>query len=53
MAGPDRIGGDAGQHTLMRTAGRFSRRIRGYAKAQSIPVVHCPAEERKHELVEE
>jgi hypothetical protein len=38
---------------LMRTAGRFSRRIRGYAKAQSIPVVHCPAEERKHELVEE
>jgi hypothetical protein len=46
-----RIGRDAGQHTPMRMAGRFSRRIRGYAKAQSIPVVHCPAEE--HELVEE
>jgi hypothetical protein len=34
-------------------AGRFSRRIRGYAKANDIPVVDCPAGERKHELAEE
>jgi hypothetical protein len=38
---------------LMRLAGRFSRRIRGYAKANRIPVVDCPAGERKHELAEE
>jgi hypothetical protein len=38
---------------LMRLAGRFSRRIHGYAKANGIPVVHCPAGERKHELAEE
>jgi hypothetical protein len=38
---------------LMRMAGRFSRRIRGYAKANGIPVVDCPAGERKHELAEE
>jgi hypothetical protein len=37
----------------MRLAGRFSRRIRGYAKANGIPVVDCPAGERKHELAEE
>ena len=28
---------------LMRLAGRFSRRIRGYAKANGIPVMDCPA----------
>src|ERR1700738_4038442 len=38
---------------LMRLAGRFSRRIHGYAKANGIPVVHCPAGERKHEFAEE
>src|SRR5260370_42573196 len=38
---------------LMRMAGRFSRRIRGYAKAKGIPVVDCPAGERKHDLAEE
>ncbi len=38
---------------VMRMAGRFSRRIHGYAKANGIPVVHCPAGERKHELAEE
>ena len=37
---------------LMRLAGRFSRRIRGYAKAHCIPVIDCPAGERKHELAE-
>ena len=38
---------------LMRLAGRFSRRIRGYAKANGIPVVDCRAGERKHDLAEE
>jgi hypothetical protein len=38
---------------LMRMAGRFSRRVGGYAKAKGIPVVDCPAGERKHELAEE
>src|ERR1035438_6930198 len=38
---------------LMRMAGRFSRRIRGYAKANGIPVVDCPVGERKHDLAEE
>jgi hypothetical protein len=38
---------------LMRLAGRFSRRLRGYAKAHNIPVVDCPAGERKHDLAEE
>src|SRR5271165_1175593 len=35
---------------LMRLAGRFSRRARGYAKAHGIPVVDCAAGERKHDL---
>jgi hypothetical protein len=38
---------------LMRMAGRFSRRIHGYAKAEGIPLVHCQAGEHKHELAEE
>ena len=38
---------------LMRLAGRFSRRIRGYAKADDIPVIDCSAGQRKHELAEE
>src|SRR5205085_1158300 len=37
---------------LMRLAGRFSRRIRGYAKAHDIPVIDCSAGQRKHELAE-
>src|SRR5260370_41584319 len=37
---------------LMRLAGRFSRRIRGYAKAHDIAVIDCPARQRKHELAE-
>lgn len=32
---------------LMRLAGRFSRRLRAYAKAKGIPVVDCPVGERK------
>ena len=38
---------------LMRMAGRFSRRIRGYAKARQIPVIDCRRGERKHDVAEE
>ena len=38
---------------LMRMAGRFSRRVRGYAKAHGIPVIDCSAGQRKHDLAEE
>jgi hypothetical protein len=38
---------------LMRMGGRFSRRLHRYAKAEGIPLVHCQAGERKHELAEE
>jgi hypothetical protein len=38
---------------LMRMAGRFSRRVRGYAKAHAIPVIDCSAGQRKHDLAEE
>jgi hypothetical protein len=37
---------------LMRMAGRFSRRVRAYAKAHGIPVIDCVVGERKHELAE-
>ena len=37
----------------MRMAGRFSRRIRAYAKAHDIPVVDCSVGERKHDLAQE
>jgi hypothetical protein len=37
----------------MRMAGRFSRRVRGYAKAHDIPVVDGSAGQRKHDLAEE
>ena len=37
---------------LMRMAGRFSRRLRAFAKARGIPVVECKRGERKHELAE-
>jgi hypothetical protein len=38
---------------LMRLAGRFSRRVRAYAKAHQIPVMDCGAGERKHNMAEE
>jgi hypothetical protein len=37
----------------MRMADRFSRRIRGYAKANGIPVVDCGVGERKHDIAEQ
>ena len=33
---------------LMRLAGRFSRRVRGWAKKNNIPIIYCKAGERKH-----
>jgi hypothetical protein len=38
---------------LMRMAGRFSRRVRAWAKANGVPVVDCKAGERKHLIAEE
>src|SRR5271156_594451 len=38
---------------LMRLAGRFSRRLRGYAKAHHIPIIDCVAGERKHDVADE
>ena len=38
---------------LMRLAGRFSRRVRGYAKAHDIPVVDCVAGESKHDVADD
>lgn len=38
---------------LMRMAGRFSRRVRAFAKAHGIPVIDCEKGERKHEIAEE
>lgn len=48
-------GSDAGLDNahLMRMAGRFSRRVRAYAKEHGIPVVDCGVGERKHELAEQ
>jgi hypothetical protein len=37
---------------LMCMAGRFSRRVRAYAKAHGIPLIDCSVHERKHELAE-
>ena len=38
---------------LMRLAGRFSRRVRGWAKKNGIPVIYCKAGERKHLIADE
>lgn len=38
---------------LMRLAGRFSRRVRAWAKAKGIPVIDCKSGERKHRIAEE
>lgn len=44
---------DLDDNHLMRMAGRFSRRLRAWAKANHVPVVYCAAGERKHEIAEE
>jgi hypothetical protein len=38
---------------LMRLAGRFSRRVRAWGKANGVPVLDCGRGERKHEIAEE
>jgi hypothetical protein len=38
---------------LMRLAGRFSRRIRGFAKAHHITVIDCRRGERKHDIAQD
>jgi hypothetical protein len=38
---------------LMRLAGRFSRRVRAWAKSNAVPVIDCTRDERKHEIAEE
>lgn len=38
---------------LMRLAGRFARRVRGWAKANGVPVIDCKAGERKHLIAQE
>ncbi len=38
---------------LMRLAGRFSRRLRAYARAHGIPIIDCAVGERKHDIAEE
>src|SRR5258706_3584674 len=38
---------------LMRLAGLFSRRVRGYAKAHNIAVIDCSVGERKHDIATE
>jgi hypothetical protein len=37
---------------LMRLAGRFARRVRGWAAANRVPVIDCRAEDRKHRIAE-
>jgi len=38
---------------LMRMAGRFSRRVRGWATKHDIPVVYCKDGQRKHRLAKQ
>lgn len=35
---------------LMRMAGRFSRRVRAWAKHNGVPIIDCASGERKHEI---
>jgi hypothetical protein len=51
-----RLHGDDGELDnthLMRMAGRFSRRVRGWAAANGVPVIECGRGERKHEIAAE
>lgn len=38
---------------LMRMAGRFSRRVRGWAKKNDVPVIYCTGSDRKHRIAAE
>ena len=37
----------------MRMAGRFSRRVHGFARAHGVPIIDCGRGERKHRIAEE
>jgi hypothetical protein len=37
---------------LMRLAGRFSRRVRGWARKHGIPIMDCTVGDRKHDLAQ-
>ena len=54
VAGADRVGRNSLENAyLMRMADRFSRRVRGYAKAHNIAVIDCSVGERKHDIATE
>lgn len=38
---------------LMRMAGRFGRRVHGFARVHGIPIIDCRRRERKHRIAEE
>jgi hypothetical protein len=38
---------------LMRMAGRFSRRVHGFARVHGIPIIDCRRGERKHRIAEQ
>jgi hypothetical protein len=40
------------QQQLQKMAGRFSRRLRGWAQKKAVPVIYCASGTRKHELAE-
>jgi len=44
---------DLNNTSLMRLAGRFSRRIHAYAVKHDIPLIHSQRGERKHEIAEQ
>jgi hypothetical protein len=44
---------DLDDNHLMRMAGRFSRRLRAWAKANGIPVIYCSSGEEKHKMAEQ
>ncbi len=41
------------QAHLQRMAGRFSRHVHGWARSHGVPLIHCAAGVRKHELAEQ
>src|SRR5271169_1778613 len=44
---------DLDDNHLMRMAGRFSRRLRAWAKENKVPVVYCSPGEEKHKMAEQ
>lgn len=44
---------DLDDNHLMRMAGRFSRRLRAWAKEKNVPVIYCSPGEDKHRLAEQ